>query len=441
MYDSSHLFSSFIKDGEQTEYDKDIELYAYKLDENKAECKDVGHLEKALNEVNSSCNLKAEGGNLCLEFEAGSEHWQEGFKSYFYPTLDNFMRQCVRKKSVPTKFCILDKKLSELDTDDSLLKKVIQVTKWVKLLADMADHTQDNNVFVFFVHHKEGKTKPYQISPFIDLQTIDLLELDRDEARYERLYGSWHLEDAQTKDRQSVMLVSFAEIMSSIEDGDNPFEVFLSSTKKFHDRYSENYEIYVNRFTVDSQLREIDEQHLSFVGKLQDLVTSSQTKAFALPGVMVAIGALARTDSFLGVIAIVVGVVMTNTLINKSNDLLRDNLEHFKDTFDRALGHYVKSRTEAEEVKSHAKQAQDKLDKQLAKANGRVDFIDSMSNWMLWVGLGIAFVMLILVFKTENPEEAKAVWNWGTEMTKAAWNWGVDVTKIAFHWLKAKLVA
>ncbi|WP_130246484.1 hypothetical protein [Pseudoalteromonas rubra] len=273
MYDSSHLFSSFIKNGEQTDYDKDIQLYTYELDKNIAECKDFKHLEKALKEVNNSCSLKTKGGLLCLEFEAGSEHWQDGFNEYFYSTLDNFMRVCIRKKSVPSKFCILDRKLSESDTRDPLLKKVIQVTMWVTLLSDMADHIQDNNVLVFFVHHKEGKTKPYQITPFVDLQVIEELELDCDEARYERLHGSWHLEDAQTKDRQSVMLVSFAEIMSSMEDGSNPFEIFLANTKKFHDRYCENYEIYVNRFTVDSQLREIDEQHLSFVGKLQDLVT------------------------------------------------------------------------------------------------------------------------------------------------------------------------
>lgn len=429
MYDPSHLFSSFIKDGEQTEHDEDISLYVYKLDESIAECKDFTHLEKALKEVNSSCSLKAEGGKLCLEFEDSSERWQDNFKGYFYSNLGNFMRACVRKKSVPSKFCILDRKLSESDTDDPLLKKVVQLTNWVKLLSDMADHIQDNNVLVFFVHHKEGKTKPYQISPFVDLQTIEKLELDCDKARYERLHGSWHLEDAQTKDRQSVMLVSFAEIMSSMEDGNNPFEVFLSNTKKFHDRYCENYEIYVNRFTVDSQLREIDEQHLSFVGKLQDLVTSSQTKAFALPGVMVAIGALARTNNLLGVVAIFVGVVMTKALITKSNEFLRENLDHFKDTFDRALGHYVKSRTEAEEVKSHARDAQKKLDAQLVKAKDRVNFIDTMSNWMFWVGLVLAIIMLVRwFFETDPLEEAKDALNWGTEVSKAA-----------FHWVKSKL--
>ncbi|RZM68967.1 hypothetical protein C3B51_23570, partial [Pseudoalteromonas rubra] len=159
-----------------------------------------------------------------------------------------------------------------------------------------------------------------------------------------------------------------------------------------------------------------------------DQYTSSQTKAFALPGVMVAIGALARTNNFLGVVAIVVGVVMTKVLITKSNDLLRENLDHFKDTFDRALGHYVKSRTEAEEVKSHAKDAQDKLDAQLVKAKDRVDFIDTMSNWMLGVGLVLALIMFILIFKTDHTEEANVAWNWGTELSKSA-----------FHWIQAKI--
>lgn len=422
MYDSSFLFSSFIKSGEQIEFAKDIQLYVYELDVNIAECNDYKHLEKALKEINKSCNLKVTPEKLHLEFEASSEQWHDDFKGYFYSTLDNFMRTCVRKKSVPSKFCIVDKRLSDSDQDIPLLKKIIQITKWVKLLSDMADHIQDNNILVFFVHHKGGKTKPYQISPFIDLQIIDGLELDCDESRYQRLYGSWHLEDAQTNDRQSVMLVSFAEIMQSMEDGKNPFEIFLKNVKKFHDRYCENYEIYVNRFTVDSQLREIDEQHLNFVGKLQDLVTSSQTKAFALPGVMVAIGALAKTSSILGVFAIIVGVVMTKILISKSNELLRDNLQHFKDTFDRALGHYVKSRTEAEEVKSHARDAQKALSTQLQRAKERIDFIDVMSKWMLGIGVVLASVMLILALKNSHPQEAQAIWNWGADTFKAAYH-------------------
>lgn len=399
MYEASYFFSLFIKYGEQTEYDKSIRSYSYQLEKEKAENNDFDGLKKALSEVNKTISLSLMNGFYRLEFEDGSGHWEEDYKNYFYPDLEYFMRSSIRKKGLPSRFCIANEKLSETDLiNEPLLKKVNYLVKWVKLLADMADHIQDNKIFVFFVYNKDGKTKPYEVSPFITLSQLEKIELNCDDKRYSRLSDSWHLEDAQTKDRQSVMLVSFAEIMASIKDGDNPFEVFLSNTKKFHDRYCENYEIYVNRFTVDSQLREIDEQHLSFVGKLQDLVTSSQTKAFALPGVMVAIGALARVNNIVGILAITVGVVMTKILISKSNELLRDNLDHFKDTFDRALGHYVKSRTEAEEVKSHAMDAQEKLNGQLTRARERIAFIDTMSNWMIFIGLLLALIMFLLRF-------------------------------------------
>ncbi|KAB7661748.1 hypothetical protein [Plesiomonas shigelloides] len=413
MYNSSHLFSSFIKYGEQVDYQSDIQLYNYVLDEEFSECRDPENLARALKEVNSTCKVEIRSGKIFLEFEAGSDSWGKEFRGYFYETLENFIKTCSRKKSVPAKFCIVDRKLTEQDQDDALLNKIILIIKWVSLLYDMADHVQnDNNVFVFFVHHKEGKTKPYQIIPYLDIPVIESLDLDCDIARYERLYSSWHLEDAQKKDRQSVMLASFAEIMASIDDNENTFEVFLSNTKKFHDRYSENYEIYVNRFTVDSQLREIDEQHLGFVGKLQELVTSSQTKAFALPGVMVAIGALAKADNILGIIVILVGAIMTKSLITKSNEFLSENLDHFKDTFDRALGHYVKSRVDAEEVISHAKAAQDKLDSQLEKARSRIEFIDSMSKWMLWISIFLAVFVFYNITKKNYSEELLTAFNW-----------------------------
>ena len=128
--------------------------------------------------------------------------------------------------------------------------------------------------------------------------------------------------------------------------------------------------------------------------------------------------------------AIIVGVIMTKILIAKSNELLHENLDHFKDTFDRALGHYVKSRTEAEEVKSHAKDAQKKLDDPLDTAHGRVDFIDTMSQWMLWAGLGLALMMFILVLRADYSSQVESAWVWGTE-----------VSKMALSWLKAKITA
>jgi hypothetical protein len=409
MYESSQVFCTFIKKGKCVSYDKNIQLYTYELSLDDDMLQNIKIYNKVLLEINNSCKLITINEEVQLEFINDSTAWTNEFKNYFFKDISTFMWRCIKQKEIPDKFCIVEQKLCDTNSDDLILNKVIHITKWTKLLSDMADHVQDNNMFVFFVHHKEGKAKPYELNPFIDFSQVEKLDLDCNEKRYDQLYGSWHLDDAQTKDRQSVMLVSFAEIMMTLKDRDNPFEIFLSNTKKFHDRYSENYEIYVNRFSVDNQLREIDEQYLTFVGKLQDLVTSSQTKAFALPGVMVAIGALAKADNLLGIFAIVVGIIMTKIIINKSNELLHDNLNHFKATYERALNQYVKSRSEAEEVKDQANSAKQDLDRQFKKAQSRIIFIDSMSKWMLITGLGIAFIMLILIFIKTSPDEAKNI--------------------------------
>lgn len=423
MYDSCQLFSTFLKEGTLAVYENDIEFYTFSLDANSFECKDFETIRKALLEVNSSSNLRLDDGVFSLEFEAGTEHWQPDFKSFFHKDIESFLRACIRRRSVPNQYCILDRKLSESDATNPILTKISIISRWAKLLDDMADHTQDNGIFVFFVHSKQGKAKPYEISPFIKYQDLDSLEFDCDDKRYNHLHDSWHLNDAHEKDRQSVMLVSFAEIMSSLKDGENPFVAFLANTKKFHDRYCENYDIYVNRFTVDGQLREIDEQHLSFVGKLQDLVSSSQTKAFAIPSVMVAIGAFAKTDNILGVVSIIIGVIMTKALINKSNELIKENLEHSKDTFDRALGQYVKSRQEVEEVSDHAKTAQSKLHTQLDNAKLSIDFIDKMSNRMLFIGFAIAFVMLLSILKNAYPLEFLSIIEFVKENGKSVIDW------------------
>lgn len=423
MNNPEQIFSDFLIKGELVKYDKTIDSYTFKLSTDFSDECDLIVVEEALRQVNTSSNVKLEERYIVFNFVASSESWTDGFKAFLYRDINSFFRSCIKRRAIPEKYCILDRKLTNRNSDQLILKKIASVTRWTKLLSEMADHCPNNKVFVFFVHYKEGKTKAHELSPYIDVSDIENLTLDCDDGRFKHLFDSWNLKDAHEKERQSVMLVSFAEIMSLLKDEQNPFKLFLSSTKKFHDRYRENYDIYVNRFSVDNQLREIDEQHLGFVGTLQDLVTSSQTKAFAIPGVMVAIGALAKTSNFLSVFAIGVGVIMTKILILKSNELLKESLTHFKDTVDKALGEYVKSRKEAEEVRLHATEAQKKLDKQIRKANARVDFIDTLANWMLFIGLLLSLYMAYEAMIKAEPEKVASAIEWCREVSKTCIDW------------------
>jgi len=404
MLDSKTLFSSILKNGTQIEHDPKLGLYVYSIENKKFEYKRE-QAEASLKRINSSVRLRGKEDCIELEFEDSSIHWKGGYEKYLYSNLNNFFRDCIKLKKVPESYFVVEPRLSESDSNSPELSKIRSMVNWSKLLELMADHVQDNDVMVFFVHQKEGKTKPYEISPFLNFDAIKDLDFDSDHSRFEHLFESWQLKDAHQKSRQSVMLVSFSETISSLDKDENIFIFFLKNTKKFCDRYDENYDIYVNRFSVDVQLQEIDEQYLSFIGKLQDLVSSAQNKAFALPGVMVAMGALIKSSTILGVCAVIIGAIMTKMLISKSNEFLMENLEHFESTFERALGQYLKKRTEDCEVKDHASKAKRQLEKQLSRSKNRVKFINHMANVMLASGLLIASLMLFdAVEKNKIPE-------------------------------------
>ncbi len=400
MFKPDRLFSDFVTNGTRVSYDKEVDLYTYSLRKNDGNCKELATLESYLKEINSSCSVYEKEDTFYLEFEDSTQDWAEGYSSYFNRDIGSFIRLCLAHRDVPEKFCIADKKLTDHCIQDPILSKIRCLASWTKLLDCIADHKQDNNVLVFFSQNDSGRSKVYELSPYITGEEFETLEIDNDPSHFEHLLDSWNLKDAHEKDRKSVMLVSFSEVMGQISADENPFKYFLSQTRKFHDRYRENYDIYVNRFSVDTQLREIDEQHLEFIGKLQDLVTSAQTKAFAMPGVMVAIGALAKLSNYLSVFAIFIGVLMTKILINKSNELLRENLQHFNDTVTRALGQYVKYRNEAEEVRAHAEKANEKLAQQIQEANKRVNFLDTLADWMLVLGIIIMICVLYSLHTT-----------------------------------------
>ena len=402
----SSVFAAFVNKGQQLSFDESVELYRFSLKKEFFNGQDLEVVKASVIEINSTAKITENGDDFVMEFAAGSGNWCDGFQSYFFSRLSDFWRYCTRIRKCPEQFCILDKKLSEHDSNNKIINKISYVSRWIELLSKMADHHPKDNVFVFFVSQNENKTKSYQINALVDVENILEISFECDESLYEHMIESWNFSDAHEKERQSVMLASFAEIMTKLDEYENPFMFFIKNCKKFYERYRENYDIYVNRFTVETQLREIDEQHLTFVGQLQELITSAQSKAFALPGVMIAIAALAKVDNYIGVLAIVVGAILTKIIVQKSNELLTENISYFKEVTDRALGKYVLSRSENKEVVSHASEAKEKLNIQIENAKKRVNFIDSMS--LITMVIAILFAVIILISKVEL--EINEVW-------------------------------
>ena len=351
-----------------------------------------------------------------VEFTFSDSEWQRSFSNFFFCDIGKFARHCISRGKLPGKFLIRDigegdTVLTDDDCDHPLIKRVAYVSGWVELLEAMADYNK-GMAFIFFAHQGEGKAKTYELKPFIEFSDLLELNIDFDSSIRDDLLSGWKLDDALRKDRRSIMQVSFGEVMGAKEAQESDFLYFLKSTQKLSDRYHENYEIHVNRFTVDKQLREIDEQRLNFVGKLQDLISGAQTKAFAMPGVMISFGMLAKVTNTIGILAIIAGIIMTHRLLSRSNELLVESLEYFKKTTERAFEHYVGDRGESREVRCLATEAKGELCEQIDKAIGRADSYKSMAWWMSGMACAICVILLIQLYMESIEEYAKLIQLW-----------------------------
>lgn len=395
MSSALDTFKSFILQCESHEYDSHTGSYILQIATGDLTGASVDVVSEKLKEINTSCLVSNRSSYIEMEFIDSEGSWCNGYEDLFYSDGNKFLRRVLDKRDVPRDYVILSDKISSSEGKVTYVDKVEYVVGWLRLLAAMADHEQGSDgTLVFFIHSESERSRVLEFKPHISIKDVKNIDECISRKDFKNLEDSWFLDDALQKDRRSVMLVSFGEIVRS-EGYLNCINGFLRVARKFYDRYSENYEIYVNRFSVDKQLREIDEQYLVFVGKLQEFISSSQAKAFAIPGVMIAIGALVRTEKILGVLGIIIGLVMTWILIRRSNAFIRENVNHLGDTVDGALSIYSRSSVEAVEIKSQAEKVKENLKTQFELSNRRLDGIDQMSFYMLIAGLTLALLQLL----------------------------------------------
>ena len=67
------------------------------------------------------------------------------------------------------------------------------------------------------------------------------------------------------------------------------------------------YEIYTKRFSVNKILNELDEKNLEFTSKINEFISSNQTKALTIPGALIAAGGLVKANETTEAILIIAG--------------------------------------------------------------------------------------------------------------------------------------
>ncbi|MBB6522288.1 SH3 domain-containing protein [Pseudoteredinibacter isoporae] len=336
-------------------------------------------LEDLLRETGYQSSLTGMLNDKTLTLDSSVRHWRDG-NCPFYRNWGELYDTVKQSSSFPNDYCVIDD--GRVDGKGSKSARKIEVfLTFRKLLTELADHcdppkgvSKGRDKLLFFIEKNEV-VKKYQFSPVISWE--DLSKLQESESVYkaiEELDRAIHLGDCQDIERKSVMRSAFGELVLGCQEESSIFNFALFSVATFKSKYNEHNELFAKRFSVNKILQEISHQDLLYTSKINEIVSSGQTKALTIPAAFVAVSALMKIDSILDGVAIILGLALSIAIVLKSLSVHRKTFIHIGEQIQSEFKRYDNLSEEAE-VRRASQKVKEALMKLVEGAKKSLDFI------------------------------------------------------------------
>lgn len=295
----------------------------------------------------------------------------------------------------PEHFIVPD---SVYDSAINFRKSFNTYLKVKQLLIAISDHdTEVGSVLLF--HYKKDSIRKEEISLNITFDELIGVELSSDkETAIEDLLKRVTLEeDAHSQERQNVLKNVIIEELEK-KNFSEFFSLLYNASCALATRYKEQYKVYVDRFSVNKILNDINEKNLEYSAKINEFISSSQTKAFTIPGAIIAVGALVRTGVNLwSLVLIVFGLFMIRSFVRSANELYRESFDHLLRQVSYIFDRFYEL-DDSTKVHKYARDSKKEVSERIGTAKARLDKIDFYSTLMLLVGLLFLLLKIIESF-------------------------------------------
>ena len=258
-------------------------------------------------------------------------------------------------------------------------------SSWKMLFLKLSDHVgtaSSSDTFVFFVGGEKGARK-YSVTPRLTLANVLSLATPFAHNTAVRLLSFLDVKDAQETERRETMRVALVDFFDDLDVGSK--ELFSESLKKHEtllSKYVESFDTLIHRYSINKALEEVAEKNVDYINKLNETISSAQSKAFAIPGAIIAIGALVRTFGFAEALLVLIGLWMVKVITKGTNEIQLTTLKNLEFQVREAFGRYSKASDEAA-VKRKAESAMSSILDLIVKAKIRIKDINCLSNIML----------------------------------------------------------
>jgi hypothetical protein len=238
--------------------------------------------------------------------------------------------------------------------------------------------------YVFFSSKESFLTKlevRYALS-YSELMLIDVDEIGVKRAgTLESAVGQE--DDVHCDERRHVMREALIEFFK--DEGSRNIKFLMSALNKFYHGYTERYKVYVSKFSVNKILAGIESERLGFLCKIQDAIMAQQTKAFAIPGGVVAVGAILKsTNTGWDFFVIFVGLLISTWMIASLNRNVIGHIDLLGEEFEQSLSKYDDIVVGVDEVKEEIVRSRTKLSCSSSAAKFKLRTLTRVS-WMVLI--------------------------------------------------------
>lgn len=234
----------------------------------------------------------------------------------FYKNIEAFVKESSQLSmgELREDFYLVDE--DYLAGEEHSLHSVSQLEKlcaWIGFLQAVLPHTETRVSWLTFILFPEsvdgnGRSKKTFKSK------IRIEDLSFDLSKIKEFLEIAGKEDLHASERKSVFRQALAELLESQHEEDRGFSHILKNINKLHQTYHDNYERYINGFSMEKLKKEVMADYYQFSLRINSALNDIVTKVFAVPASLVAVALLIRLDNLASHVVMTLVVLLTSVV-------------------------------------------------------------------------------------------------------------------------------
>lgn len=309
--------------------------------------------------------------------------WDEGYVPFF--TNAEAMWHSLRTRStMPEHMHIIGMNQDQHASISQLLALYFLVREILKTLSHSEGDDSQPLKYIFF-SSKESLLTKLEISYLMDCGELMAIEVNREDMKHaESIHAAAMAdEDVHCEERRHVMRETLTDFLKNEKNCN--IRTIMASISIFYKKYNERYKVYVSKFSVNKILTDIESDCVNFLGKVQDAIIAQQTKAFAVPGGIVAVGAILKpATTTWDYLVILVGLIISTWMITSLNNNVISHIKLLSDEFERSTKKYDDIVVGVENIQEKIEDSRKKLLASSRSANAKLNVLTRVC-WLILI--------------------------------------------------------